>query len=550
MYWKVVAILTHIFYSNCKHFGPSTMETSRRDSNEETKRTIMESDSRSTSVQSSSSSGGSMTPYSHSPRNSVPPITVSEEDMGPMNDRFKFSDIRSVENMVRKLSTDSLPRSRASKTHFQYATTAYDVRMLSKDIVNKKVELDVETVMIICKVDDQSVILLMRELVEWILVRYPMITVYVEEIFKTSKLFDADDLFKDVKCRNSRLKYWTPKFINENDVFFDLVITMGGDGTVLFASHLFQKHVPPILSFSLGSLGFLTNFSFEHFKEELPLILNSKIKTNLRMRLECKIYRRQKVTMDNSTGRKVCYMKLESTRHVLNELTIDRGPSPFISMLELYSDNDLMTVAQADGLIVATPTGSTAYSLSAGGSLINPGVNAIAVTPICPHTLSFRPIILPDSIELKIQVSLKSRGTAWIAFDGRPKIELNRGDYVTVSASPFSFPTVEAKPSDFVDSISRTLGWNVREKQKSFSHVLSLKNQEKYENESYRNKRELENEEAEEEILLDESGEITARNLIKVPADIDSASKRHHKSPLGKTIPTKSRRMSAGFTLE
>lgn len=172
------------------------METSRRDSNEETKRTIMESDSRSTSVQSSSSSGGSMTPYSHSPRNSVPPITVSEEDMGPMNDRFKFSDIRSVENMVRKLSTDSLPRSRASKTHFQYATTAYDVRMLSKDIVNKKVELDVETVMIICKVDDQSVILLMRELVEWILVRYPMITVYVEEIFKTSKLFDADDLLK------------------------------------------------------------------------------------------------------------------------------------------------------------------------------------------------------------------------------------------------------------------------------------------------------------------------------------------------------------------
>ncbi|KAL3235557.1 NADH/NAD(+) kinase [Nakaseomyces bracarensis] len=465
------------------------------------------------------------------------------------NDRISIADLKSVENMVRKLSTDSLPRSRASKTHFHYATTAYDVRMISKDIVKRKVDLDVEKIMIICKIDDASVLFLMRELVEWLLTHYPFLVVYVQDDFQSSKLFDAEEIFKELKCRKNRLKYWNPDFVRDNDVFFDLVVTMGGDGTVLFASHLFQKHVPPTLPFSLGSLGFLTNFNFEHFKEQLPTILNSKIKTNLRMRLQCKIYRRQTVETDSKTGRKVCYMKLESEHHVLNELTIDRGPSPFISMLELYSDEDLMTVAQADGIIVATPTGSTAYSLSAGGSLINPGVDAIAVTPICPHTLNFRPIILPDSIELKIKVSPNSRGTAWIAFDGRPKIELHRGDFVTVSSSPYPFPTVEASPRDFVDSISRTLGWNAREKQKSLSHVLSLKNQEKLENESTKNKRELESEEPEEEVLLDELGQVTARHTVK-PIELDEPNKRQ-RGPPSTSFPGVSpgRRKSAGFTL-
>lgn len=472
----------------------------------------------------------------------------TNNDYSAYNDRLNVADLKSVENMVRKLSSESLPRSRASKTHFQYATTAHDVRMISKDIFKRKVELDVEKIMIICKIDDASVLFLMRELVEWLLTNYPLLVVYVQDEFKGSELFDAEGIFREVKCRNNRLKYWTKQFVRENDVYFDLVITMGGDGTVLYASHLFQKHVPPTLPFSLGSLGFLTNFNFEHFKDELPNILNNKIKTNLRMRLECKIYRKDAVEYDSKTGRKVRYMRLESEHHVLNELTIDRGPSPFISMLELYSDGDLMTIAQADGIIVATPTGSTAYSLSAGGSLINHGVDAIAVTPICPHTLSFRPIILPDSIELKIKVSPSSRGTAWIAFDGRPKIELNRGDFVTVSSSPYSFPTVEASPRDFVESISRTLGWNVRDKQKSLSHVLSLKNQEKLENESERNKRELENNEPEEEVLLNKMGQVTARNLVTTIVD-DESNKRPRGPPPASTNRLQGRRMSAGFTL-
>lgn len=395
--------------------------------------------------------------------------------------RERIEDLDEAKAMIRRLSGDSHPaRVTATKSHFQLSSTAYGVRMLSKDLSNTKVELEVENLMIVTKTHDVSLIYLTRELVEWLLINFPKITVYVGEELKNSKKFSAEDLCKDSRCENRRIKHWSPKFVDEHDNFFDLIVTLGGDGTVLFVSSVFQRHVPPVLSFSLGSLGFLTNFQFEHFKEDLTAVLNKRIKTNLRMRLDCKAYRRRPPIVDPQTGKKTCVTELVAQHQVLNEVTIDRGPSPFISMLELYGDHSLLTMAQADGLIIATPTGSTAYSLSAGGSLVYPSVNAIAVTPICPHTLSFRPIILPESMVLKVRVSLKSRATAWAAFDGKSRMELKKGDYITIQASPYSFPTVESHATEFIDSISRTLNWNVREQQRSFTHMLSRKNQEKY----------------------------------------------------------------------
>ncbi|EDO16327.1 hypothetical protein Kpol_1059p17 [Vanderwaltozyma polyspora DSM 70294] len=372
------------------------------------------------------------------------------------------------------------------KPHFKYASHAYGLRMMSKKIFNTRVELDVENLMIVIKQNEVSLIYLMRELVEWLLINFPSITIYLDEALKGSKTFDAEDICTDSKCSAKRISYWNQEFLDNNVGFFDLVMTLGGDGTVLYVSSIFQKHTPPIVSFALGSLGFLTNFKFEHFRKDLPLILNNKIKTNLRMRLECKVFRRRDPVVNPETGKKIFVSELISEHHVLNELTVDRGSSPFISMLELYGDSSLFTVAQADGLIVSTPTGSTAYSLSAGGSLVYPSVNAIAVTPICPHTLSFRPIILPDSMNLKVRVSLKSRATAWAAFDGKNKVELQPGDYISIAASPYAFPTVESSSSEFIDSIGRTLNWNVREEQKSFTHMLSQKNKEKFAIESYK----------------------------------------------------------------
>lgn len=410
----------------------------------------------------------------------------------PLHDSDVTDDLNNAKDMLRRISSERSPSmsarntSKSSNTHFQYASTAYGVRLLSRDISNTKVELDVQNMMIITKLNDISLYFLTRELVEWLLVHFPTITVYVDKELETNKNFAATDIVKDSKCRESRLKYWTKEFIDENDVFFDLVVTLGGDGTVLFVSSLFQRHVPPVMSFSLGSLGFLTNFKFENFRIDLARILNGKVKTNLRMRLECKVYRRHEPETDPETGKKICVVEHIDTHHILNEVVIDRGPSPFISNLELYGDGNLMTVAQADGLIVATPTGSTAYSLSAGGSLIYPSVNAIAVTPICPHTLSFRPIILPDSMILKVKVALKARGTAWAGFDGKDRIELKQGDFISIGNSPYVFPTVESTPIEFIDSISRTMNWNVREQQKSFTHILSQKNKEKYNTEKTR----------------------------------------------------------------
>lgn len=443
-------------------------------------------------------------------------LAITEDDKEEGSERIK--DLNAAKAMIRRLSGDSHPpKVSATKSHFQLSSTAYGVRMLSKDLSNTRVELKVENLMIVTKKHDLSLIYLTRELVEWLLIHFPKITVFVGEDLKNSRKFSAEDIYKDSKCEKKRLKYWSPKFIDEHDNFFDLILTLGGDGTVLFVSSVFQRHVPPVLSFSLGSLGFLTNYQFEYFKEDLPSVLNNRIKTNLRMRLDCKAYRRRPPVIDPNSGKKICVTELVARHQVLNELTIDRGPSPFISMLELYGDNSLLTVAQADGLIIATPTGSTAYSLSAGGPLVNPNVNAMVVTPICPHTLSFRPIILPDSMTLKVRVSFKSRATAWAAFDGKGRLELRKGDFITIQASPYSFPTVESHSTEFIDSISRTLNWNVREQQRSFTHMLSRKNQEKYASDAGN----ADNDEEDvEEVVIDKDGSHLA---FKKDEDTSSA---------------------------
>ncbi|CAI4059705.1 hypothetical protein N7582_001424 [Saccharomyces uvarum] len=435
-----------------------------------------------------------------------------------------------AKNWVRRLSSETIVGEDTNNLYPFYVDTAYDVRRLNKDIINAKIELYVENLIIICNINDVSTVFLMREVVEWTLSNFPSITVYVQDTFEKSTHFAAGDLCKDSHCKQSRIKYWSKEFVQNHDSFFDLVITLGGDGTVLFASSIFPKNVPPIVPFALGSLGFLTNFEFQEFKETLQHVLTDKVRINLRMRLQCKVYHRNEPEIDAATGKQVCFMDFVSEHHVLNEITIDRGPTPCLSLLELYGHNSLMTKVQGDGLIVATPTGSTAYSLSAGGSLISPSVNAIAVTPICPHTLSFRPIILPDSMELKVRVDLNSRGTSWVNFDGKDRIELKQGDYVVVTASPYAVPTIESSPSEFIESISKNLNWNEREEQKPFAHILSPKNQEKYKIDSSRNGENI------EEILRDMNENTSNSSSVSTSSqDEDKLCEAGLKAAVGRT---------------
>jgi NAD+ kinase len=348
-------------------------------------------------------------------------------------------------------------------SHSRLMQTAIGVREVSKQLQRKPLKRAVRNVMIVTKARDNSLVYLTRDLADWLLStpRYGNdvgINVYVDAKLRHSKRFDAAGLIKKEPRFENMLKYWTPDLCWSSPETFDLVLTLGGDGTVLFTSWLFQRVVPPVLSFSLGSLGFLTNFEFDKYKEHLDRIMgDGGMRVNLRMRFTCTVWR-----ADRSPGAEKGAVEEGEQFEVLNELVIDRGPSAYVSNLELYGDDELLTIVQADGCIFSTPTGSTAYSLSAGGSLIHPSIPAILLTPICPHTLSFRPMVLSDTLLLRIAVPNKSRSSAYCSFDGKGRVELKRGDYVTLEASQYPFPTVMTGTNEWVESVQRALRWNVR----------------------------------------------------------------------------------------
>lgn len=408
--------------------------------------------------------------------NTLTPTTALPSLQSPCFYHNRFEDAVDIDKVLEEIKNDEW------MSHSRLVQTATGVREVSKQLQRRPIKRAVRNVMIVTKARDNQLVLLTKELVAWLL-RTPRygsslgVNVYVDAKLRDSKRFGAKDIIQENPNFESMLRYWTPDLCWSQPEKFDLVLTLGGDGTVLFTSWLFQRIVPPILSFSLGSLGFLTTFEFEKYKEHLNRILGDEgMRVNLRMRFTCTVYR------DGSAGQEV---EEGEQFEVLNELVIDRGPSPYVSNLELYGDNELLTVVQADGCIFSTPTGklhlqpshfslaiffsltikslgSTAYSLSAGGSLVHPDIPAILLTPICPHTLSFRPMVLSDTMLLRVTVPRNSRATAYCSFDGKGRVELKQGDHVTITASQYPFPTVVRTDTEWFDSVSRTLRWNVR----------------------------------------------------------------------------------------
>lgn len=365
----------------------------------------------------------------------------------------RFDDAVDIDKILDEIKNDQ------SMSHSRLVQTATGVREVSKQLQRRPIKRAVRNVMIVTKARDHQLVYLTRELATWLL-RTPRygsdlgVNVYVDAKLRSSKRFDAHGIVAENPRFEHMLKYWTPDLCWNQPEKFDLVLTLGGDGTVLFTSWLFQRVVPPVLSFSLGSLGFMTTFEFDKYRPHLGRVMGDDgMKINLRMRFTCTVWRHDTQTGHGEEGEQF---------EVLNELVIDRGPSPYVSNLELYGDGELLTVVQADGCIFSTPTGSTAYSLSAGGSLVHPDIPAILLTPICPHTLSFRPMVLSDTMALRVAVPRNSRATAYCAFDGKGRIELRQGDYVTITASQYPFPTVTRTDTEWFDSVSRTLRWNVR----------------------------------------------------------------------------------------
>ena len=390
----------------------------------------------------------------------------------------RFGDAVDIDKVLEEIKGDD------QLSHSKLMQTAAGVREVSRQLQRRPLKRAVRNIMIITKARDNMLVTLTRELTQWLLEtpRYGKevgVNVWVDSKLRKSKRFDLDSILAQDERFNEMLHFWTPALCLEKPELFDLVITLGGDGTVLFTSWLFQRVVPPVLAFSLGSLGFLTNFDFENYKERLNFIMgDAGMRVNMRMRFTCTVYRSpaaSTATTNNSTAPSSASIsttssntdpqstKLEGETHeVLNELVIDRGPSSYISSLDLYANDSLLTRISADGIILSTPTGSTAYSLSAGGSLVHPDIPAILLTPICPHTLSFRPMLLNDDMALKVAIPSSGRGGAFVSFDGKGRVELGRGDEVVVRASQYPFPTVMGQPLEWFDSISRTLRWNTR----------------------------------------------------------------------------------------
>ncbi|KAK4634630.1 NAD(+) kinase [Fulvia fulva] len=389
----------------------------------------------------------------------------------------RFGDAVDIQKVLEEIKGDD------QLSHSRLMQTAASVREVSRQLQRRPLKRAVRNVMIITKARDNTLVTLTRELAEFLLAtpRYGKdigVNVWVDSKLRKSKRFGLDTLLEQDERFTDMLHFWTPTLCLERPELFDLVITLGGDGTVLFTSWLFQRIVPPVLSFSLGSLGFLTNFAFDQYKNELNRVMGETgMKINLRMRFTATVYRSAASpafapsaassasvpTTASQYGGESQSTKIEGETHeVLNELVIDRGPSSYISSLDLYANDSLLTRISADGIILSTPTGSTAYSLSAGGSLVHPDIPAILLTPICPHTLSFRPMLLNDDMALKVAIPSTGRGGAFVSFDGKGRVELGRGDEVVVRASQYPFPTVMGQPLEWFDSISRTLRWNTR----------------------------------------------------------------------------------------
>ncbi|KAI8976073.1 ATP-NAD kinase-like domain-containing protein [Pilobolus umbonatus] len=178
----------------------------------------------------------------------------------------------------------------------------------------------------------------------------------------------------------------------------DFAITLGGDGTMLHLSSLFPKAAPPVISFSLGTLSFLMSFDIDKYKQVLSDMITGQVGLMMRMRLFCSLHQQ--------SGKRI---EVEGTevddRQVMNEVTLHRGRYPHLTTIDCFVDDQHLTECVADGLIVSTPTGSTAYSLSAGGPIVHPSVQSLVLTPICPRSLSFRTVLLPPSSNIELKVN-------------------------------------------------------------------------------------------------------------------------------------------------
>ncbi len=230
---------------------------------------------------------------------------------------------------------------------------------------------------------------------------------------------------------------------NQLDNSFDLLISIGGDGTILRALTLVRDYNISIVGINTGRLGFLATLQTNEIKQALTQILSGTYKISERSLLSVK------TTPNNKT--------ISETNFALNEVTVSRKNTTSMITVDTHLNSEYLTSYWADGLILATPTGSTGYSLSCGGPVISPETESFVLTPIAPHNLNARPLVIPDGTKVQLKVNGREHQFL-LSLDSRI-VTLGNTSTITITKAPFKIKMVELLDESFIDTLRKKMLW-------------------------------------------------------------------------------------------
>lgn len=224
----------------------------------------------------------------------------------------------------------------------------------------------------------------------------------------------------------------------------DFLVVLGGDGTLLGAAREVGAYGVPILGVNLGGLGFLTVIPIEKLYSAVEMILNDRLESESRLMLHAKVIRK---------NMEVCGFSF------LNDVVVSKSSLARIIELDVFINNIFLTTFRADGLIISTPTGSTAYNLAAGGPILYPTMDTIILSPICPFTLTNRPIILPDSDSISVMIGQETDELISLTFDGQVGFDLLYGDKVIITKSDKRIKLFRSPDKNYFEILRTKLMW-------------------------------------------------------------------------------------------
>lgn len=227
----------------------------------------------------------------------------------------------------------------------------------------------------------------------------------------------------------------------------DLLIVLGGDGTLLSVARVMDSQPGPILAVNFGSLGFLTEITLAETFSTLESVLAGTATSQKRMMIDISVVR------DNQAF---------ASYRALNDAVLTKGALARIIDIDVKIDNNFVATYKADGLIVSTPTGSTAYALSAGGPIVYPTLDAMLVTPIASHTLTFRALVIPDAATVEMSLKKATQESVYLTVDGQVGLALKGEDRIYVRKSGTSLELIESTNKNFFDILRRKLKWGER----------------------------------------------------------------------------------------